>query len=311
MSDYMNKLTTKQLKELEKELNKIYKETTNEVLKRIRRALIDLERATTEEDKAKAIQKLNGLEDLIKRIMEDIHNTNMESVKEINKHIVDTFINNQEYGAFLVEKNSGTELKWNLYNRNTIKEILIGESNPFYMLALDEFKDKDVIYRALKRELVQSIMLGEGIPKIAKRIQDVIGRSKYDSIRIARTETTRSENAGRMDAFKQAEKEGLKLKKRWVATIDGRTRERHLKMHMEEKELDENFSNGLYHPGGNGKASEVINCRCTMTSVLGYEITDKERELNEELKHMAFEEWKRRKEEKEGEKNNGKRKIRE
>ena len=307
MSDYMNKLTTKQLNQLEKELNEIYKGTTDEVLKRIRKALLDLERATTEEDKQKAIQKLNGLEDLIKRIMEDIHNTNMESVKEINKHIIDTFINNQEYGAFLVEKNTGEQLKWNLYNRNTIKEILIGEANPFYMLALDEFKDKDAIYRALKRELVQSVMLGESIPKIAKRIQGVINRNRYDSIRIARTETTRSENAGRLNSFKQAEKQGIKGKKQWLATIDGRTRERHLRMNMEEVDLDKNFSNGLDHPGGNGKASEVINCRCSMGyEFVGLEKTAKEKELDNALKRMSFEEWKRREEEKSGKSRNRK-----
>ena len=307
MSDYMNKLTTKQLKELEEDLNKIYGETTKEVLKRIRRALIDIERATTEEDKQKAIKKLNGLEDLIKRIMEDIHNTNLESVKKINKQIIDTFIENQEYGAFLVEKNTGEQLGWQLYSRDAIKGIMTGESNPFYKLALDEFKDKDIIYRALRRELIQSIMLGEGIPKIAKRIQNVINRSRYDSIRIARTETTKAENAGRLDAFKQAKEQGLNIKKKWISTLDNRTRASHIHINGEVVDLDKNFSNGLDHPGGNGKASEVINCRCTMgTEFVGFKKTKKEQELDDQIEAMnneikerniTYKQWKKERDE--------------
>ena len=295
MSDYMNKLTTKQLKELEEDINIIYSKATKKVLKQIRSLLADLENGLEGVERLNAVNKLNRLEGILERIMEDIHNSNLETVKQINKHIIDTFINNQEYGAFLVENAAGVELKWSLYSRDTIKEILTGDSNPFYQLALDNFKDKDLIYRSLKRELTQGIILGESMNTISKRIQKVIGTNNYDSIRIARTETTRSENAGRLNSFKQAEKEGLELKKQWLSTVDSRTRESHLNMNLEAVALNDNFSNGLDHPGGNGKASEVINCRCSMSvELLGFEKTEKEKELDQELKRMNFEEWKKR-----------------
>lgn len=296
MSDYMNKLTTKQLKELESELVSIYSDTTRTVIKQLKKVLADLETGLEGVERLNALNKRDRLEKLLKRLMEDIHDTNLESVKKINDNIINTFINNQEYGAFLVDHATGIATDWALYDRKIIQEILLGDSNPFYHLALDSFKDKDLIYRALKRELAQGIVLGESIPKIAKRIQSIINSNRYDSIRIARTETGRAENAGRLNSFKQAEKEGIRLKKQWSSVADARTRDSHLLLNMESVGLDERFSNGLDQPCGDGPAKEVINCRCTMTvEFVDYEKTKKEIELDEELKRMTFEEWKERK----------------
>lgn len=292
MQDLLNKLTTEELNKFEKEIVKIYSDTLIKVTKDLKNVIDKLDMDLEPEERLTYLNKKNRLEGLLKLMMNDIHKSNLEAVKKINEFIIQTFINNQEYGAYLVEHTSGVELSWSLYSKDVVKGIVTGSSNPFYMLALDSFKDKDLVYRALQRELTQGILLGEGIPKLAKRIQKIVGGSRYDSIRIARTETTRAENAGRLDSFKQAEDQGLKIKKQWLATIDSRTRKSHADLNFETVALDKKFSNGLEHPGGNGKASEVVNCRCTMTvDFTGLEITEKERKLNEDLKRMSFAQW--------------------
>ena len=136
--------------------------------------------------------------------------------------------------------------------------------------------------------------------EIAKRIAKVTNKNMNDSLRIAQTETTRVENLGRLDSFKFAEKQGLKLKKSWLATMDKRTRETHQRVNQEEVDLDKPFSNGLMYPGDpNGRASEVIRCRCAMTSeFVGFEKSEQEKKLDERLKEMSFEEWKESKEKK-------------
>ena len=160
------------------------------------------------------------------------------------------------------------------------------------MIAYDELTDKSRIVRELTRQLTQSIILGESITKMVKRIQDVTNKNYKSSVTIARTEMTRIQNAGRMDSFKRGEALGLKLKKRWVSTIDNRTRTSHAKLMNEIVELDEPFSNGLMYPGGVGKASEVINCRCT--HIVEFEEIKKselESKLDESLKKMSYEQW--------------------
>ena len=51
------------------------------------------------------------------------------------------------------------------------------------------------------------------IKEIAKRVQGVVNKNMNDSIRIARTETTRLESIGREEVFNKGQDMGLKMKK--------------------------------------------------------------------------------------------------
>lgn len=290
--DLINKMTTKQLADLEFMIEKLYKEAGGQVIKDLEKVIAKLDTDLTPQQQLNYLQQKKRLESLLNRLVDDINNANIQAIQMLNDELIDTYINNQKYGAYLVEHSSGFKVDWALYNKQTIKQIMLGKDNLFYQMALDNFKDKDLIYRALQRELVQSILLGESIPKIAKRVQKVTGKNMSDSVRIARTETTRAENSGRFDSYKQAEKQGLKLKKKWLSTIDGRTRERHINLMGQERELDEEFSNGLMFPADNGPASEVCNCRCSTTiEFIGLEKGSKEKELDEKLKKMSYKQW--------------------
>lgn len=78
---------------------------------------------------------------------------------------------------------------------------------------------------------------------------------------IARTEVIGASNAGSSHA---ADQTGLKLTKEWLTTRDGRERESHATIDGEIKPKDKKYSNDLMFPGDpNGKAEEVIQCRCT------------------------------------------------
>jgi uncharacterized protein with HEPN domain len=59
--------------------------------------------------------------------------------------------------------------------------------------------------------------------------------------------------------------------KQWISTLDNRVRDSHALMYGEVARVDMPFSNGLQHPGGEGPAGEVINCRCTVAPYYGEE----------------------------------------
>ena len=83
--------------------------------------------------------------------------------------------------------------------------------------------------------------------------------------RIARTEGHRIQCQAGMDACHKAKDMGADVVKQWDSTLDAKTRESHVKVDGEYKELDEKFSNGLMFPGDpSGRAAEVINCRCAL-----------------------------------------------
>ena len=62
---------------------------------------------------------------------------------------------------------------------------------------------------------------------------------------------------------------GIKMKQMWVATLDGRTRDSHVLLDGEEREVGKEFSNKCMYPGDpKGPPSEVYNCRCTLVAVV-------------------------------------------
>ena len=91
------------------------------------------------------------------------------------------------------------------------------------------------------------------------------GGSLYYAMRIARTEGHRIQVQGAMDACYKAKDKGANVVKQWDATLDSRTRDSHVAVDGEIRELDEKFSNGLMFPGDPaGGAAEVCNCRCAL-----------------------------------------------
>ena len=141
-------------------------------------------------------------------------------------------------------------------------------------------KDQRWNTKQLNSSVLQGILQGESMDKIADRIYPVVGRNESAAIRNARTMVTGAENRGRLDSYKQLEEDGLVLKKVWMATPDGRTRDWHIDMDGQEVNLDENFVDGLgnelEYPGDPGGAPETVyNCRCTMvTDVVGFRRSD-------------------------------------
>lgn len=83
--------------------------------------------------------------------------------------------------------------------------------------------------------------------------------------RIIRTEGHYLQCQSAFDSMVNSKEKGAKIVKQWDSTLDGRTRTSHASVDGEIRELDEKFSNGMLMPGDpNGKAEEIINCRCVL-----------------------------------------------
>ena len=128
-------------------------------------------------------------------------------------------------------------------------------------------KDERWNRQHLQSAAMQGILTGVSMKKIADRFRNVVGMDERAAIRNARTATTGAENAGRLDSMNRAIGLGVHLKKLWLATRDQRTRDSHVLLDGELREVDEKFSNGCMYPGDpDGSPAEVYNCRCAMRS---------------------------------------------
>ncbi len=91
----------------------------------------------------------------------------------------------------------------------------------------------------------------------------------------ARTAVTAAQNAGRMERLHEASDMGIKVKKKWLATLDNRTRDAHAELDGQEKEIDEPFEvmvdgklQKIDYPGDpNADPAMTYNCRCTLIYV--------------------------------------------
>lgn len=129
-----------------------------------------------------------------------------------------------------------------------------------------------MLKKHITAQVSRGIATGMSYQQIAQQIsQRMIGTYKhpggslYYAMRIARTEGHRIQVQGAMDACYKAKDRGADVVKQWDATLDSRTRESHVAVDGEIRELDEKFSNGLMFPGDpSGGAAEVCNCRCAL-----------------------------------------------
>src|SRR5690606_38957743 len=121
----------------------------------------------------------------------------------------------------------------------------------------------------------QGLIQGEAYGTTAKRIKERMDVGATNVMRIARTENHRIRNASKLDAMIEGEKAGITLKKQWISSIDGSTRDSHQELDGVQIDIDEDFEgeNGSGPaPGNLGSASEDINCRCSMIEIVaGFE----------------------------------------
>lgn len=126
-------------------------------------------------------------------------------------------------------------------------------------------EDVGLLKKKITAQVSRSIATGTSYAECAKQLAGYTRIGYNNSIRIARTEGHRIQTTAAMDAMEQAKARGADVVKQWDSTLDGKTRESHVAVDGQIRELDEKFSNGLMYPGDPaGGAAEVINCRCAL-----------------------------------------------
>ena len=251
------------LKALERNIKVVYTMAYQELRDEAAAVLAKIEMSPdmTLAEKMSQMAKYDRLNKLSEQMANTAYNANVYARKMIDNEMVNI------YG---INYNGDAErLGFSLVDNTAIKKILTKEEDPFVMIS--SLYDKIGIRNQMKGQLMQGLLKGEGIPKIARRLKTVSEKSLKESVRIARTETTRVQNSAKMDIGAEGKRLGLNMYKRWIATTDGRVREDHLAMNGVEVPQDAPFilpdGSKLMFPGDismGAPPEQVIQCRCTM-----------------------------------------------
>ena len=317
MADYAHEQTDIMLAQVESELRREYRRAAKETQKKLN----DYLKAFRQKDKERQAQVARGeltqqeyinwrqgqiivgrrWEEMRDVLAEDMHNVNDIARSVVYGHLPEVYALNHNYGTFEIEQKAMIDTSYVLYDRQTVERLirenpdLLPPPEPNSKVARAIAKNKDLAWnrKKVQSELLQAILQGEAITDIARRMQNVTNSNYSNSVRYARTMYTGAENAGRVDAYKRAEKMGIEGEMQWVATLDGRTRHSHRQLDGERIKIGGKFSNGCRYPGDpQGKPSEVYNCRCTLIEqMVGLEHDLSGRSLAK-LDGKTYEEWK-------------------
>lgn len=214
---------------------------------------------------------------------------------------------NRNYSAYTIEQVAGN-VGFDLWDEQTVKRLAVEQPDlmPYYPPKRALKRGIDLAYgkKQITASVTSSILQGKSIKHMADDLQKRITTMSRDSaIRTARTAVTGAQNAGRMDSYAAAEKMGINVRKRWVATKDGRTRHAHGMVDGQTVEWDKPFNVDGYdmmYPGDMGAPGYLVyNCRCTMRTVEKAGIEAEPRKMRvknangeyEVVSEMTFAEW--------------------
>lgn len=314
--DAGHKATDEMIAEMEKKLKAHYKQASEEVQKKLddylkafaakdAKHLADLQKDFTQENYEEYIRWRRNQVLISERwaemrdsLAQDYHNANQIAKSIIEGYKPEVYALNHNYGMYDIEHNALVDTSYTLYDRRTAERLMRDNPDmlppPGKKTSQRIAEGKDVLWnkQLIQSSMMQSLIQGERMDKISSRLAAAVGeRNQSAAIRNARTMATGAQNAGRVDAYKQAEEKGIEVQQEWEATLDGRTRHSHRQLHGERIDVGGTFSNGCRFPGDpQGAPEEVYNCRCTLIPYLKGFDTDKVT-YSPKMGDMTFEEW--------------------
>lgn len=327
MRDEAHIWTDEQIAVLERRIYRIYADAAEELRETIedyfaklrardakQRAKLEAGEITEEEYNLWRLAQIGRgerFEALRDQIAERYTRANETAVAYINDQTPSIYSVNRNYMAYTIEQVHGNA-GFTLWDESTVRRMIVQQPElmPYYpqKLAVKRGIDLEWGKRQITASITSSILQGKNLKRMADDLQSRIETMNRDSaIRTARTAYTTAQNAGRQDSFAAAAQMGIKVRKRWIATKDNRTRHDHGAADGQTVGYDEPFVVGGYsmmYPGDgeHGAPGRLIyNCRCTMRTVEKEGIEQEARKMrvrdpvtgrNVLVNEMTYTEWK-------------------
>ena len=318
MADYVEKYSGKASDELEKQIRQVYKQAAEEVQKK----LDDFIRG----HKARNAQMLQMVSDgkiskqdyqrwmrgqvfqgdQWKQKLKDVTDVYVHADEKAREIVGGTsknvFMEAANYTAYDLEKGMRGAVAFNVYDAKTVERLLKKDPKMLPEWKIDQPKDYKWNEKRVRNAVAQGIIQGESVEEVGDRLTGELATSNATKMDMfARTAVNGAQNAGRMDRLHEAEEMGIEVKKKWLATLDQRTRDTHQALDGQEQPIDEPFvvdGMKIDYPGDPFAPPELVyNCRCTLTYVYPkYQHLQHNHERRDQLndknvENMTYYEW--------------------
>lgn len=318
MADAGTRAADKAQAAMERKMRRIYRQAQREIIEKLNAqtqrmyALDAQKRADVESGKITPQQYKNWLigqqftqrqwKDKVDSVATTLLYANQQANAIVEGEKRAVFGENATYAAYEMEHGMGRDLSFSVYDSATVTKLLREDPELLPRRVVNGQKDKAWNRQKISAAVTQGIIQGESIPQIAKRIAKHTASSNMTAMtRYARTAMTSAQNAGRMEAMHHAQEMGIKVQKKWLATLDNRTRDAHAMLDGQVQDVDKPFQSELgpiMFPGDpSADPGNVYNCRCALQWIYPEYVpkTAGQRRDNisgELIKDMTYAEWK-------------------
>lgn len=250
--------------------------------KSIKQYLSEIE---AEGENSKMILELNTLsaksrisrkEQLLAEIDKEMSTLASTTNREIKKHLTEVLVSNYYRGHYSIQKTIGLGFNVSTINRSLVKNIIeYPWSTKKYSKTI--WDDIDKLTETLRKELSSGFIDGSSIQKMVKRIDDALGKGKYVTERLVRTEAKYFTQQAHLMSYKKLGIDEYYYKGAGCpkcAVVNNQ------KFKLEEAEVGINFP--PMHP----------NCKCHIVAVTAMSLFDMKRDVVSLDQNIKFKEWK-------------------
>lgn len=290
----LGQLDNKAFKKATSELENAYQYGFASLMHDLKQWVDDYDTMTTSQQREfdRRMAVASALSDVVDKIGSDVDGTVSDYVRGAGEH-------GYQGTLYSLEMQHNVELADTIIDPNYLEQLVNQPVGPdkFSKTMYERLNiDRKKLASRTEQAIMDGLWRGEGYDKIAGRISELSGASYNAAKRIARTEGGRVQSQTTQQAYQDANDQGVDIKKRWLATLDGKTRADHRVLDGQTVGLDEMFHVDGFKamaPHLFGAASEDINCRCTTIPIVG-DIEPELRRNNEtgrQIKYRSYDDW--------------------
>lgn len=185
------------------------------------------------------------------------------------------------------------DLSWGVVPADAIIASVMSEASGLTYIQTFK-KNMDGQLWRIQSTITRGMANGWSYKKTAKGLETEFNGGFSDAMRVIRTEAGRNYTEGNLAAHDRAVKAGIKVRKRWSATLDGRTRPEHGAADGQYADKNGNFHVGGATGPGPGlldRLDMIVNCRCRMIDELeGF--PQELRRIGQEIEpYKTFRDW--------------------
>ena len=286
----MNRLTKKK-----------YNQTNNELFNTYRQSLIDIKKKLYQYTQAYPNLSFSSRLEVERlfHVATEIDTILSQSYGAIEDTIKNHSASEAEQGYYGVwyalEQSQGILLQMPLINHEYVAN-LVNAPVAGKRLSKRLYQQRSELAKNVTNNIINGLFAGDSYVKIAKQVSDATEATYKQALRIVITEGGRTSSVTQQQSSEKAKSLGVNMQKRWLSTLDGKTRHDHRELDGQTVDIEDDFHvNGhkAKQPRMFGIAKEDVRCRCTSINIVDGIAPElrKDNETKAVIKYKNYNEW--------------------